>query len=71
MRNRSKRIKFFLIIAIIENLNMHLANIKKKKNSTFCFCSPVHKREGRVDEFLQAMTDSEVLKKLYQEYGIK
>ena len=29
------------------------------------------KQDGRVDEFLQAMTDSEVLKKLYQEYGIK
>ena len=29
------------------------------------------KQEGRVDEFLQAMTDSEVLKKLYQKYGIE
>ncbi len=29
------------------------------------------KQDGRVDEFLQAMTDPEVLKKLYQEYGIK
>ena len=29
------------------------------------------KQDGRVDEFLQAMTDSEILKKLYQEYGME
>ena len=29
------------------------------------------KQDGRVDEFLQAMTDSEVLKKLYLEYKIE
>lgn len=37
MKNRLERIKFFLTIAIIENLNRHLANIKKMKNRlTFC-----------------------------------
>ena len=29
------------------------------------------KKDGRVDEFLQAMADSEVLKKLYLEYKIE